>query len=101
MSFRPPVLFPPLLFEDEDLVALESLDNFRFYGGGGEDRRSDENLTVILDQKHLIEDDFLAFYGFKLFDIKEIAFLDAILFSACLDHCVHMSTLNLEIKIGA
>ena len=93
VAFRPPVLFPPLLLEDEDLVSLEIFHDLGPDHRVLDDRGPDEDLAFVLYQKDLVEVDLLALFGAELLGLQEVAFLDAILFSACLDHCVHISTL--------
>ena len=77
------------VFEDHDLRAtsllLDLANNF-----GSFDVRGADFQAVTIEQKDLIEDDFIAFLAFDFLDKNRLADLDADLFSAGFDNCEHI-----------
>ena len=100
MALRPPVLFPPLLLEDKDLVRLEIFHDLGLDRRPGDVRGPDEDLALVLYQQDPVEDDRPALFDAELLDVEDVAFPDAVLLSAGFDHCIHLPTLFRKSRNG-
>ena len=83
-------MFPSLLLENEDLLVLVILEDEAQDHGVVEDRRPHLDRLAVLDQEDTVEMGFPARLEVELLDGQDVPFLDAVLLSACHDHCVHL-----------
>ena len=85
----PPKLFRSLLFEDDDLLALEILEHQPKDHGVVQNGRADVDLLAVLDEEDPVEMGFPPRREIEFLDGQDIAFFDAVLLAARHDHCVH------------
>src|SRR2546422_5070608 len=81
---------PALLLRAEvpELAALAVRDHFGLHPGARDQRLPQLHVAALADQQHF-EIDLRAHVLRELLHLEEVAFLDAVLFSARPDHCVH------------
>src|SRR5256885_8506183 len=81
---------PALLLRAEvpELAALAVRDHFGLHPGPRDQRLPQLHVAALADQQHF-EIDLRAHVLRELLHLEEVAFLDAVLFSARPDHCVH------------
>src|SRR5690554_8230974 len=82
------VVLAALHFEDDHLLRAILRGDFSLHLRALDERLADDRLFAA-DHEDLIELDGSADLTIELFDTQAVAFADAILFSTCLDDCVH------------
>src|ERR1700722_5852310 len=90
MTVLAPVVVPPLLLEDDDLVGATMLDELGADRGAGDERRAGRGAGALTDHQNLAKPDRRAGLADELLDRDHIAFRDLILFAAGADHCEHL-----------
>src|SRR6266436_6801882 len=89
MPLLTPIVVPPLLFEDDDLVGARLLDHGGADGGAVQQRRAGRNFRPFADHQHLGEFNRRARLGCKLLDRDDVVLGDLVLLAAGPDHCEH------------
>src|ERR1051325_7776595 len=92
MTVLAPVILPPLLLEDDDLVGTAGLYKSCAHGRPGEERRAGRDIGAVADQQHLAELDRRARLAVELLDGDHIVLGDRVLLAAGADHCKHDGT---------
>src|ERR1051326_3480691 len=92
MTVLAPVILPPLLLEDDDLVGTTVLDKGRAHRRAGEERRAGRDIGPVADQQHFAEFDRRARLAVELLDGDHIVLGDRVLLAAGADHCKHDGT---------
>ena len=82
------VAFAPLVFERNDFGLFGLLDDFGGHRGTGNGGRTHGDARRPGDEENFCEGCCLTFGDVEFFDFDDIAFGDAVLFTACLNHCV-------------
>lgn len=90
------IVLTTLLFEDDDFIVFDLVDNSCLdrsarHGGG-----ADLGIAFGADEQDLIKRDGVAFFSFQQFDMQNVVFLDAILFSTGFNDCVHGMTVSFQ-----
>ena len=91
MPLSAPIFLPPLHLEDTDLLVTPVRKNFCFDAGTIDGGAPDGNLLAVCDHQYLGQIDNVAGFAGKLFDSDTVSHTESVLFTACLNHCVHFS----------
>ena len=89
MAFRATVILTALFLEDEDLFALFLFQHRRCDARAIDHRRTDRQALAVIYCQNLFKFDNRAGFTVEFFDRQNIVFGDAVLLTACFDHCVH------------
>lgn len=90
MSVLDFITFPPLLFEDSDLITPRMTENFALNGHTVNSGSSHLDFSVvIIRQKNLIESDLFTFLSFQAIHDDPLVLLNLVLMASDLDDCVH------------
>ena len=89
MALRTPVVLAPLFLEDHDRSSAALVDDFRRHLGTLDQRLSDEEAFVSVDQPHIAEFHLTADIAWEAFDLERRAAFDSILPAACFHYCIH------------
>ncbi len=89
MPFLAPIIFPPLLFEDDDFCRSALLDDGGADRGAGEQRGTGRDLGAVADHQHFAELDDGAGFAGQFLDRNNVVLGDLVLFAAGSDHCKH------------
>ena len=91
VPLRAPIFLPPLHLEDTDLLVTPVCKNFGFDAGAIDGGAPNSNLLAICDHQYLGQIDNVAGFTGKLFDPDTVSHTESVLFTACLNYCVHVS----------
>src|SRR5271169_4699164 len=89
MPFLAPIIFPPLLFEDDDFCRSALLDDGGADRSAGEQRGTSRDFGAVADHQHFGELDDGAGFAGKFLDCNNVVLGDLVLFAAGSDHCKH------------
>src|SRR6266851_7581672 len=84
-----PIIVPPLLLEDDDLVGAALLDEGGADRGAGQERRAGRYGGAVADHQHLGELNRRARLAGELLDGDHVVRGDLVLLAAGADHCKH------------
>ena len=99
VTLFPSIVLPSLHLEHDDLAVPVLLYNGAGYSGTIHDGATDFDLGSLTHHENAIEIHLLAYISRELFHLDDIALVDAVLLTACLDYCVHVFS-NLPITIA-
>lgn len=83
------IVLTAFLFENDDLVALDLIDNFGFHAGARDSGGADFCGAGACDEQDFVQGDSVALFGVEQFDFKDIILLDSILLATGSNDCVH------------
>src|ERR1700730_6564520 len=87
-----PVIVPPLLLEDDDLVGPAMLDERGADRRAVEERRPGRDSGAVTDHQDFAEFDYGTGFAVELLDRDHIVLGDRVLLAAGADHCKHDGT---------
>src|SRR5579864_1271201 len=90
MAVFAPVILPPLLLEDDDLVGATLLDQLGADRGAGDQRGASRHGGAIADHQDFGQLDRRARLAGELFDRDHVVGRDLVLLAAGADHCEHI-----------
>ena len=91
MALSAPIFLPSLHLEDTDFLITPMREDFGLDAGAIDGGAPDCNLLAVCDHQYLGQIDNVAGFAGKLFDPDTVSHTESVLFTACLNHCVHVS----------
>jgi hypothetical protein len=89
MAVLAAIVLTALFLEDDNFVAFLVLDDRRANACAREEGRADFCAAAATEEENFFQLDGRTFFAVEQLDFNDIVFLDAVLFTACLDDCVH------------
>lgn len=80
--------FTALEFESNALWSAKLIDNLRLHSGSTNEWSTDCHIVAFTTKQNFGEFNYGIDFCIELLDIEFVAFLDAVLFTACFDYCV-------------
>ena len=77
------------VLEDNDLLALAVLQDLSFHGSASDHGSTELGIFAVQNCQNLIEGHGGVGFSVQLFNVEDVAFLDAVLLAAGHDNCLH------------
>ncbi len=89
MAFGAAVVLTAALLEDLDLLVLADVQHVGGHRRAIDSRSADQRVAFAADHQHFVKRDHIAGFRAELLNAQDVAFGDAVLLTAGLDHCIH------------
>ena len=78
------------IFKNKNLLSLTMFNNFSSYFSAVNNGFADFNIAVSNNSQNFVKNDFTASFNVQFFNVQNIAFANAVLFTAGFNDCVRL-----------